>query len=141
MEFVRNDIEIWLRTFADFIDNYVVPSSRERLHYLLSKPKRRDEILGNFHTGNLFDPRCLRLIPPAPAQRHAGEIERLMRKLGASSQCYAFSFIESLDGNVDLKMALEESIGFCIETIIYCPQSKVAYWEGGHCDRWILCPS
>lgn len=139
MQTIRDDDSIWLNTFSDFIENFVMPSERERLYYVLSKPKRRHEILGYFHTDILFDSKCLCPIPPAPAERSVDEIGALMKKLGATSQCFVFSFIEALDGEVELKTALRECVGFCTETILYCSKSKVAYWEGGHCDRWILC--
>ena len=138
MKIIRDDDHVRLNTISDFIEDFVVPSQHERLYYLLSKPKRRDGVLAHFHADIYLDPRYLRPIAPAPAERHADEIYRAMKKLGATSKCFALSYIEFLDGEVDLKTALDESVGFCTETILYCREPKVAYWEGGHCDRWIL---
>ena len=61
-----------------------------------------------------------------------------MQKLGATSQCFAFSLLNSLEGEVSLEWALDECVGSSVETILYCYESKVAYWEGGHGDHWIL---
>lgn len=141
MELPKDDESVWLQKSSDFIEDFAVPSERTRLQYLLSKPKRRQEVLSCFHTDVLFDARYLHRTKSSHAQESVDEAEKLMKKLDATSRCFAFSSIESLGGETDLKAALQDSVGFCRETILYCSQPKVAYWEGGHCDRWVLCKS
>ena len=133
---IRDDDYIRLNYISDFIEDFVASSDRPRLYYLLSKPKRRDEIIGYFHSDAHFDQRYLRAIPPR--DQNAVKINETMKELGATSKCFAYSMMDSPNGEVDLKAALYECVGFCVETILYCRETKIAYWEGGHCDRWIL---
>ncbi len=133
---IRDDDYTRLNFISDFIEDFVAPSVRPRLYYLLSKPKRRDEIISHFHSDAHFDRRYLRSI--TPHDRNADKIYELMRELGATSKCFAFSMMDSPNGEIGLKAALVECVGFCIETVLYCRETRIAPWEGGHCDRWIL---
>lgn len=129
---IRDDDYIRLNYISDFIEDFVTPSSRARLHYLLSKPKRRDEIIGYFHSDEHLDQRYLH--PVAPHAQNADKIYEIMRKRGAPSQCFVLSMEDSHKDQVDLKSALDEYVGRCSGTILYCREAKIGYWEGD--DSW-----
>jgi hypothetical protein len=133
---IRDDDYLRLNYISDLIEDFVAPSHRPRLYYLLSKPKRRAEVIGLFHSDAVFDQRYLRSIPPR--DQNADKVYELMKELGATSKCFAFSRMDSPNGESDLKAALDECVGFCIATVLYCRETKIAYWEGDDCARWIL---
>jgi hypothetical protein len=125
-----------LNIISDFIEDFVLPSSRPRLYYLLSKPERRHEVLRHFDSG-LFDPRFRRPIEQRKPAAH--DIYALMRALGAPSKCIILS-MDSPAEEVDLLTALEECHGYKETpiTTIYCPKAKVGYWQGDNANRWLL---
>lgn len=134
---IQDDDYVRLNLISDFIEDFVLPSSRQRLYYLLSKPKRRHEIINAFHHHGTFDPKYLLPIPPQ--EQNATGIYKRMKNLGAPARCFALSIMLSPNGEVDLKHALEECVGQSSETILYCRDAKVGYWEGDWGSRWILC--
>ena len=48
-----------VQILQDFIVNFVAAAHRARLQYLLSKSKRRDELIVQFHADYVFDTRYL----------------------------------------------------------------------------------
>ena len=71
------------------------------------------------------------------------EIENLLKKQGAGSDCYAISWNGSIDGkHLDLRSALEKAVGSGFPSIISCISGKLAYFEAeqeyGPPPRFIL---
>jgi len=120
------------------IDLYVAPAKRERVSLLLSKPKGRLRGIHEFHTSSVFDEGCLVEIPGR--DQSVDSIFRALQKLGAGTECYAVSLDDDLDGRIhSLPGALEEVVGSLCETVLFCPDGPVGYFEGGHAkDRYIL---
>ena len=60
------------------------------------------------------------------------EIENLLKKQGAGSDCYAISWNGSIDGkHLELRSALEKAVGSGSPSIISCISGKLAYFEAG----------
>lgn len=138
---IRDDDYVWLNLLSDFIEDFVAPSDRARMYYLLSKPNRRSEVIHDLCYEFHLDPRYLRPIPKG--EQSASEIYARLRKLGAPTCCFAFNLRDD-SGNEWIKMAtdletvLERCVGWWGGVILYCPQEKLGYWEEHHGDRWIL---
>jgi hypothetical protein len=118
---------------------FVAPHRRERIDFLLSKPSKRTKGLWEFHESSIFEQRCLIEIPGA--DQNDSRILELMRSMGAKTECYAISMLKSLDGQLlSLESALLEAVGSTMETVLFCPESAVGYYEGGHAkNRYLLC--
>ena len=133
---IRDDDYIRLNLISDFIEDFVSPSSRARLHYLLSKPKRRREIVHYFYSDEHLDQRSLH--PIAAGDQNRERIYEMMRAVGAPLTCFVLSMEDEYNDEVNLKAALEECVGLCMGSILYCREAKIGYWEGHDCDRCIL---
>lgn len=133
---IRDDDYSRLNLISDFIEDFVTPSSSARLHYLLSKPKRRSEIRDYFYHDEHLDQRYLH--PIAPYDQNADRIYEIMRRMGAPSKCFVLSMEDENKDEVNLKAALDEFVGLCRGTILYCRETKIGYWEGHDCERCIL---
>jgi hypothetical protein len=80
---------------AALIRAFVIPGKRARLVELLSKPKRRKDVLRSLaHFGDL-DPRFQLPIPPS--EQSAAAIEKHLRARGAPADCYVISEDAALD--------------------------------------------
>ncbi|PEZ00309.1 hypothetical protein CN326_22760 [Bacillus sp. AFS018417] len=71
------------------------------------------------------------------------EIERLLIKQGAQDICYVMSMNSSTDGEeLDLKTAIEQSVGDGMPYLISCIHGKLAYFQAeqdyGAPQRFIL---
>jgi hypothetical protein len=119
---------------------FVEPARQERVEFLLSKPKRRFNGIHEFHTSQILNPKCLVEIPGN--QQYAPQIYSRMRELGAGDRCYVVSANDDFDASeIRLADALEQCVGFCVETILISSEGNVGYFEGGHAkDRYILRP-
>lgn len=131
---IRDDDYIRLNFLSDFIEDFVAPSNRLRLHYLLSKPKRRRDVVHDLCYQSLLDERYLHRVGAS----YSDEIYAKMRELGAPELCFVISLADERRGETDLKTALEENFGLCTGIILYCRKEKLGYWEAHHCDRYIL---
>jgi hypothetical protein len=123
---------------AAFIRAFVAPTKRERIVELLSKPKRRREVLRTLaHFGDL-DPRfCVRI--PSTEQSGSG-IARLLRKRGAPAECYLISEAIDLDGKrMPLPDALERIVAYGMGTLLSCIPGRLGYYEGeARGERYLL---
>ena len=124
--------------FKDFIKTFVLKRWHDRLFYFLEHKKKWRWIDNMFHVDVVFDPRKMIVIENKEA---SGEIvyEKL-RALGAEDTCLSLLELDRPGHMFDLKEKLIDSVGYSNETIIYCPVSRIAYWEGGHMERRILKP-
>ncbi len=140
MLIIRDDDYIWLNLLSDFIEDFVAPPNRARLYYLLSKPKRRREVVGALCRESHLDEQYMHPVPKC--EQGVSEIYAKLRKLGAPTRCFVFDVRDEYGNEIkestDLKDALEACVGLCGGTILYCPKEKLGYWEAHHCDRYIL---
>ena len=75
-----------------------------------------------------------------PKEQYSEPIYNKLKKLGAETEYYALlDYLENNEYDYNLSGKLSDSVGFLVETIIYCPKSGIGYYEGGHAkDRYIL---
>ena len=125
----------------EIIRIYVAQNKKERLLYMAANPKRRVEIKHQLHTSEIFDTKVLREIKSS--EQSAEKIYALMKKLGAEDSCYVISNLSVIDSKeIKLKDGLDQVVGYTVETLLFCPKSKIGYFEGGHPkDRYILLPN
>ena len=119
-------------------NHWVVKEKQERILLFYKNKKNWWKIKIEFHTSNSFDKK--KIIEIEPSQQYSDKIYLNLKSLGTKEECY--SLIDYLDGesyNCSLEEKLSDTVGFLIESIIYCPKTKTGYFEGGHAkDRYIL---
>src|SRR5260221_521362 len=109
------------------IDLFMAPERRERLH--MFRERRRDELVQALHTPKFLDPAVT--IPVTVRTGQIANIVELMRKHGATDQCYAISAQENVDARLlPIEEALREVAGFSVETVLFCPGTRVGHYEG-----------
>lgn len=120
------------------IEEIAETSRRERMLYIASRPKRRGQLIHIIHESSFLDPSVMVNIPSS-SQTTEGILKQ-MQTLGAESECYAISALKEIDGkSISLVDGLERTVGNTVETILFCPKSRIGYYEGGHMkDRYIL---
>jgi hypothetical protein len=124
--------------FLKFIYDFIKKDKQDRLIQFLNKEKNWHKIENEFHTSLCFDTK--KLIEIKPSEQYADIIYLRMKELGATENCFSLlDYLNEKEYVLDLKTKLANSVGFLIETILYCPTKKVGYFEGGHAkDRYIL---
>lgn len=124
--------------FNDFVDNYVAKEKRNRITQFYTKKKNWWKIAIEFHTSNVFDKNVLLEIKPS--EQIGDLIYKRMKDLGAKNECYSIlDYLNDKNYNYSLQTKLNETVGMLCETVLYCPISKVGYFEGGHAkDRFIF---
>lgn len=124
--------------FKDFIKRFVKQNKRERILQFLNKEKNWKKIINEFHSSNIFENKVLKEINPN--KQDSESIYDILKTLGAEDECYSLlDYLENVESKWALLDKLEDSVGFTVETIIYCSKSKLGYYEGGHSkDRYIL---
>jgi len=131
---VNNIDDLFLKFICDFINK----DKQDRLIELFSKKKNWRKIEMAFHTSLYFDTK--KLIELKPSEQNTNFIYQRMIELGADENCISFlDYLNEKDYSFDLKTKLANSVGFLIETVLYCPTNKVGYFEGGLAkDRYII---
>jgi hypothetical protein len=121
-----------------FVRAFVVPAKRQRLVELLSKPKRRKNVLDTLAHFTDLDPRFQ--IPIPSFAQSAPAIEGLLRGRGAPGECYVISESAALDGRfLALAEALRLIVGQGMGTLLSCIPGRLGYYEGeGPEDRCLL---
>src|SRR5687768_5213740 len=107
--------------FVGFIGDFIIKDKQDRITQFFSKKKNWWKVRIEFHTSLCFDPK--KLIEIKPNEQYADFIYLRMKELGATED--SISFLDYLDDKqyqFDLKEKLTNSVGFLIETIIYCPK-------------------
>ncbi len=126
------------KVVENFIFDFVRKDKQERILQFLKKEKNWDKVVLEFHTSNVFKSNVLRNIKPN--EQYDELICKKMLELGAKKNCC--SLLDHLQGDeyeINLSEKLNDCVGFLVETIIYCPESGIGYFEGGHAkDRYIL---
>ncbi len=127
-----------LELFKQVIDLFCQKVKRERLQGFLAKPKRHIQLINEFHSSSVFEQSVLRDIPGS--EQTPEGIYLIMKALGSGDEC--FDILETLDENCSsqsLRKALKDCVGSLCETVLFCPEAGIAYYEGGHAkDRYIL---
>lgn len=131
------DIET-INIFKDFIRAFVRKQSRERILYFLERGKKWWLINHHFHSSVIFNEKVL--FPIKPKHQFAEAIYEYMLFFGCSKTCISLlNFLENKEYKFDLEYGLNDAVGHCCETILFCPDKMIAYYEGGHPhDRYIL---
>lgn len=122
----RREIEV------EIIGHFILPERQERLMFL--QASRRQDFVRSFHTEKFLN------LSVATRVTTSTDIFAIMKKFGASDECYVVSAQLSLDAKtLSLREALEECVGFSIETLLYSPGTGVGYYEGGgYSERYVL---
>jgi hypothetical protein len=123
---------------AALIGAFVIPDKRVRLVELLSKPKRRKDVLRSLaHFGDL-DARFQ--VPIPPSEQSAAAIEKLLRARGAPADCYVISEDAALDARtMSLSDALRSIVAQGRGSLLSCVPGRLGYYEGeSQGDRWLL---
>ena len=124
--------------FIEFINEFVTKGKRERLLQFFNKKKNYWKIINEFHTSAIFDNKVL--IEIQPRFQYSTSIYQILTNQGAGEECFSLlDYLRDEKYKCNLKDKLVDSVGFLYETVIYCPNSKTGYFEGGHAkDRYIL---
>ena len=124
--------------FIDFVTDFVTKGKRERMLQFFKNKKNWWKIINEFHTSSPFDNE--KIIKIVPSQQYFDKIYLTMKSLGAKDECFSLlDYLNNEPFHCRLEEKLSDSVGFLIETIIYCPGSKTGYFEGGHAkDRYVL---
>lgn len=124
--------------FINFIHDFILKDKQDRILIFYKNKKNWWKITNEFHTSNPFDKR--RIIEIKPSEQYADKIYLYLKKEGTTED-----FISLLDYLNDenytclLRDKLSDTVGFLIETILYCPKTRTGYYEGGHAkDRYLL---
>jgi hypothetical protein len=115
---------------------FILPTRRERYVECLAKPKKRARFRAELAHFKALNPQFIVDIPAS--QRRCSSILKLLTTKGAGAKCWVISENAEMDGQeLDLEMALKETVGYGMGTLISCIPGKLAYFEdeGG---RYIL---
>jgi len=117
---------------------FAVSTKRHRYVELLHTKRGRDKVRIALDHFNDLDPRFCKQVPTSE-QTPVG-ILKVLKSLGAPTQCYLFSSACNLDGHeMDLQDALLEVIGGGMGTFVSCVTGKLAYFEGEEPNRRFIC--
>ena len=127
-----------LSVLIEVVNLFVQKERRERFIELLSKPKRYNDGL----TDLLRDPRYFdkRIITEIPSnQAYLDLIYARLKKLGFQKQCFVISDdISELDGKTIPTTEALKAICYNTDSMLFCPVSKIGYYEGHEGWRYIL---
>jgi hypothetical protein len=114
-----------------------IPAQRqERFLEIIAKPKKRAKLLAELAHFKALNPQFMVAIPSN--QQNTCDLAKLLRAKGAGNQCYVMSENRDLDRReVDLEMALKETVGRQMGTLISCVPERLGYLEDEE-DRCIL---
>ena len=124
--------------FRTFISDFVLKDKQDRLKQFFEKEKNWWKLKNEFHTSSCFD--LKKLVDIKPSDQYADQIYIKMKAFGATENCVSLlDYLGNSEYQFDLNLKLKDCVGFLIETILYCPKTKLGYFEGGHAkDRYIL---
>lgn len=131
---MRDDDHIRTNLISAFIEDFVASESKQRLHYLLSKPHRRPEIPKLFYTLAHLEARYMEKIEVPP--HNPESLYALLRGWGAGEECFVLSMEDAYKDQVSLKEALHSIVLRDQGNILYCQDARVGYYEGHGDYRW-----
>ena len=120
-----------------FARSFVVPTKVERyLEQFKSENGRKKLILRLDHSRDL-DTRNIETIPTN--LQSANAIYEILVSKGAPEKCYVISSNSRLDGRrLNLKKALEETIGYGTGTFISCLPGKLGFYESSEINGRVI---
>jgi hypothetical protein len=117
---------------------FAVSTKKQRYVELVSTKRDRDKIRLSLDHFDDLDPRFCKLVPPS--EQSSSGVLKILKRLGARSQCHLMSSRSDLDGReMDLSEALAEVIGGGMGTFVSCVPGKLAYFEGEEPKRRFIC--
>ncbi len=132
---IDNRNELFLR---EVIQLFVLKSRRNRFIELLENKRRYEDFLKNL----LHDPRYLdpeSVIKLSGQERAPKAVFDALQKLGAGKMGYLVSLELQQDGYIgELKAILSKIVQSGDETLVYCPEGRVGYYEGHEGFSYIL---
>lgn len=124
---------------AAIVNTFVLPSRRARLLALSSSKRRYADFLHDLlHDPRYLDPRVI--VELADNERLSAHVLARLRALGAGAEGYLVGDCGDFeDGRVAaLPELLEVCVGSMQDALVYCPGSRVAYYEGHEGFGYIL---
>lgn len=113
---------------VEFVRSFIISEKQERYLSLLKNKKGRLKIRFGFNHRNDLNPTYATLIPKN--LQSVDSVERLLKKKGASNDCYVLSSNSNTNEEfMALDNALEETLGKGMGTLISCIPGKLAYFE------------
>jgi hypothetical protein len=113
---------------------FILPTKRERYMEALTKPKKRAKFRSELAHFKGLDPRFV--VGIAPREQNPSSLLKILTAKGAGTRCWVISENREMDGQeLDLEIALKETVGYGMGTLISCVPGKLAYFE----DEEIRC--
>jgi hypothetical protein len=110
------------------IKAFIDPRRVERYLEIIANPKKRAKFTKDLAHFKSLDPAAMVTIPPS--QRNPKAIASLLKAKGAGARCWVISENSKLDGQeLDLEMALKETVGYQMGTLVSCVPGKLGYFE------------
>lgn len=117
---MNHEVEV-VRAFID-------PKRRERYLEFLSIPKRRVKFISPLAHFKALNPNCL--VGIRTNQQNLSSLMESLARMGAGTRCREISENLGLDAReLDLRKALEETLGCQRGTILSCIAGKLGYFE------------
>jgi hypothetical protein len=107
---------------------FIRPNRQDRYLTFLSNPKRRNKFTSELAHFKALDPKCVVAIPSS--QQNPSAVAAMLAAMGAGSRCWVISENSELDAReLDLREALDKTIGAGMGTIISCVAGSLGYFE------------
>jgi hypothetical protein len=120
----------------EVVKAFILPSKRDRYLEFLKTPKKRTKFIAQLAHFKHLNPKFAFTIPGR--EHNPSSLLKLLGAKGAGATCWVISENSKLDAQeMDLEMALKETIGYGMGTIISCLPGKLAYFEDEE-GRYIL---
>jgi len=115
---------------------FVRKEKQERILFLASKPRRRSELLSDL----LHDTRSLDLAVASRITATAADVAAVAQRLGgAGERAYCASDIVDVDDReLTVGEALRLVIGRERDSIVFCPRTRVAFYENHEGEQLVL---
>jgi hypothetical protein len=112
----------------EVIKAFILPNKRNRYLEFLTTPKRRKKFIAQLAHFKHLNPKFAFSVPGRDA--NPDSLLKLLVTKGAGSKCWVISENSEFDAReMDLGVALKETIGYGMGTFISCVPGKLAYFE------------
>jgi hypothetical protein len=113
---------------AEVVKAFILPSKRNRYLEFLTTPKKRAKFIAQLSHFKHLNPKFAFNI--LGRERNPASLLKLLAARGAGSKCWVISENSRVDAReMDLEVALKETVGSGMGTIISCIPGKLAYFE------------